>query len=708
MKKYALALSLAWTTGLCYSHVQADDNAEAWTLPEMVVTASRSPRDSMTEPWSIHSIDAVEASARLGIRTTADILKGLPSVMLQKTSNAQTSPYIRGFTGYRTLALIDGIRLNHAAFRSGPNQYWNTIDPYSIDTYELVLGPGSVLYGSDAVGGVLNALTLTPPRWTGEPAWDSHVRYRASDAENSHVGRLQTAIRPNERWGMTGGFTYKHFGDVRGGKQVGRQKRTGYDEFGFDGKMQYAISEDALLTVAHQSVRQEDAWRTHRTVYGAIHWRGLTHGSDLIHRFDQSRDLTYVRLDSDPALAGIDRFQITFSRHMHQEDGEVLRQDLRKTLDGFDVEALGGNVQMESSHIWGTLVYGADFYRDNVSSYAREYQDDEFTRIKLQGPVAGSARYDMGGFFAQNTTSLMNGFADLVLGLRYTHVQADARQVEDPATGNPIALKETWDATTGSVRLLLPVTVDRQHVVFAGITQSFRAPSIHDLTSFGIARSDEIEIPAPDLDTENFVTYELGWKSRTRAWRFQASYYYTDIDGLIVKTPTGAQREGFREVTKSNASDGYVHGVEGSLYWTGHPQWSAWIRGSWQEGRVDVLMDADGHDWRRDYISRIMPPTAQCGIRWQTQDGTYWVEAVGDFAAKANRLSEGDRLDSQRIPEGGTPGYAIPTLRIGTVTRFGLVLAASLENILNEDYRIHGSGLNEPGRNLILTAQHNF
>jgi len=86
----------------------------------------------------------------------------VPGVMVQKTGHGQGSPYIRGFTGFRTLLMIDGIRLNNAVFRDGPNQYWNTVDPFSIERLEVVKGPSSVLYGSDAIGGTVNVITRGP------------------------------------------------------------------------------------------------------------------------------------------------------------------------------------------------------------------------------------------------------------------------------------------------------------------------------------------------------------------------------------------------------------------------------------------------------------------------------------------------------------------------------------------------------------------
>jgi iron complex outermembrane receptor protein/hemoglobin/transferrin/lactoferrin receptor protein len=92
-------------------------------------------------------------------RSTPEALMGLPGVWVQKTNHGGGSPFIRGLTGQQTLILIDGIRLNNATFRSGPNQYFNTIDPQSIAQIEVLRGSGSVQYGSDALGGVVHVLT---------------------------------------------------------------------------------------------------------------------------------------------------------------------------------------------------------------------------------------------------------------------------------------------------------------------------------------------------------------------------------------------------------------------------------------------------------------------------------------------------------------------------------------------------------------------
>lgn len=128
-------------------------------LPPVVVTATRAERALQDMPQAGGVIEADTLAIEMAVRTLPDALKYEPGVMLQRTSHGQGSPYIRGFTGYRNLMMVDGIRLNNAVFRDGPNQYWNTVDALALNRIEIVRGPGSMLYGSDAVGGVVQAFS---------------------------------------------------------------------------------------------------------------------------------------------------------------------------------------------------------------------------------------------------------------------------------------------------------------------------------------------------------------------------------------------------------------------------------------------------------------------------------------------------------------------------------------------------------------------
>ena len=109
------------------------------------------------------------------VRTLPEALRESPGVSVQKTAHGQGSPKIRGLNGFHTLLLVDGIRINNSTWRSGNVEYWNTVDPYSLDRFELIRGAGSVLYGTDAVTGMGQAFTQGPDRF-GEGLWNRDQR----------------------------------------------------------------------------------------------------------------------------------------------------------------------------------------------------------------------------------------------------------------------------------------------------------------------------------------------------------------------------------------------------------------------------------------------------------------------------------------------------------------------------------------------------
>ncbi|MDI6774847.1 MAG: TonB-dependent receptor [Verrucomicrobiota bacterium] len=680
--------------------------AEA-VLPEMVVTPLRIARDVNSEPITVYRLDASDGALRQAVRSTPDALQGIPSVFAQKTSYGQGSPFLRGFTGFRTLCLIDGIRLNNSVFRDGPNQYWGTVDSLSVADYELIMGPASVMYGSDAVGGALNALPIRPPEFAGSPAWQGRLYGRRAGADASTVGRAQFGTRLSQSLGFVGGFSLKEFGDLKGGRDVGAQEHTGYRERDYDVRMDYRLGGDSTLTVAHQGVNQDGVWRTHRTIYG-IAWEGLQVGDEKAHTLDQRRGLTYLKYRGAKPNGPVNAVECALSRHVQTEDLYRVKKDDKSEEQGFDVTAWGGALQLRSDTSLGQWVYGTEYYFDDVSSYARKHKaDGRLDKVEIQGPVADDAAYQSLGVYVADTIRLLAGRLDVVPGARYTFARADADQVEDPVSGDRMTVEDDWNTVVGSLRFLVPLSDDRRHVVFAGASQGFRAPNLSDLTRLDIARSSEIETPSPDLDPEEYVAWEIGLKSRFERLTSRVGYYYTMIDKMILRAPTGRSIDEYAEVTKKNSGQGYIQGIELAETLRLTPQWSARVSAAWMDGQVDAYPTSDAVK-ERDYISRLMPPTAEVTLRRQTETGKYWCEAVGKLAAKADKLSADDERDIQRIPPGGTPGYAVCHVRAGARLIDGPGVTVALENVLDEDYRIHGSGVNEPGRNLVLAADWTF
>ena len=680
--------------------------AEVETLPEVVVTAMRAETELADVPYASRVVDR-EDLQQTAPRTTPDALRGLPSTMVQKTGYGQGSPYLRGFTGFRTLMMVDGIRLNNSTFRDGPNQYWNTVDPWSVARYETVMGPASVLYGSDAVGGAVNALTLAPPAWAGEPTYERTLAYRGATADESTQARAGIRARVTEKLGLAAGFTWKKFNDVRGGDDVGRQRHTGYDETDFDLRADYDLNENTTLTLAHQQVAQDDAWRTHSTFYG-IDWEGLKKGDDQKRSYDQDRALTYARLSAADLDGFVSAYRLTLSRQAQDEDLHRVRADGRRDESGVDVATWGASLELQSETDFGRWTYGVDYSRDEVDSDGRHVKADGTPgKTDVQGPVADDASYDLVGVFLQDTVPLFREALELTPGVRYTWAQLDADRVLDPVSGEAVSRVDDWDSVVGSLRALAPLGAARRHAVFAGVSQGFRAPNLSDLTRLDTARTDEIETPVDDLDPERFVSAEVGARADAAKLSAEIAAYYTWIEDLIVRAPTGEIIDEAREVTKRNAGNGYVAGVELTLGYQVAEDWHVRLMGSWMEGEVDAYPTSEPVAVRDD-VSRGMPLTGQAAVRWQPAGEPFWLEAVLDAAEKADRLSADDERDTQRIPPGGTPGYAVLTLRGGVTVLEDLALTLALENVADEDYRIHGSGVNEPGRNLVLQAEWTF
>ena len=691
------AMALTGTIGMA---------AEVETLPEVVVTALRAETALAEVPYASRVVDR-EDLQQTAPRATPDALRGLPSTMVQKTGYGQGSPYLRGFTGFRTLMMVDGIRLNNSTFREGPNQYWNTVDPWSVDRYEVVMGPASVLYGSDAVGGAVNALTLAPPAWAGAPTYERTLAYRGATADESTQARAGVRARVTEKLGLAAGFTWKKFNDVRGGDDVGRQRHTGYEETDFDLRADYDLNENTTLTLAHQQVAQDDAWRTHSTFYG-IDWEGLKAGDDQKRSYDQDRALTYARLAAAERDGFVDAYRLTLSRQAQDEDLHRVRADGRRDESGVDVTTWGASLELQSDTDFGRWTYGVDYSRDEVDSYGRHVKADGTPgKTDVQGPVADDASYDLVGAFLQDTVPLFREAVELTPGVRYTWAQLDANRVLDPVSGEAMSRADDWDSVVGSLRALAPLGAARRHAVYAGVSQGFRAPNLSDLTRLDTARTDEIETPVDDLDPERFVSAEVGARYDAEKLSAEIAAYYTWIEDLIVRAPTGEIVDEAREVTKRNAGNGYVTGVELTVGYQVAEDWHVRLMGSWMDGEADAYPTSDPVAVRDD-LSRLMPLTGQAAVRWQPAGALFWLEAVLDAAEKADRLSADDERDTQRIPPGGTPGYAVLTLRGGATVREDLTLTLALENVADEDYRIHGSGVNEPGRNLVLQADWTF
>ncbi len=673
---------------------------------EVVVTASAFADDPLDQPFSIDSLDLEQLRQRS--RTLPEALRRTPSVLMQKTAYGQTSPFIRGFTAFRNRLLVDGVPLNHAAMRDGPNQYWSTIDSLTVERLELVRGPSSVLYGSDGIGGTVNAVSrradISRPGFHVGGA--SFTRFAAPS--NSWTQRLETEISEGGEWGLLAGVTASDYDDLRAGS--GELPETGYREGGADFRVDRYLDNGMVLTLAGQTFRQRDVPRTHKTIF-AVPFQGSDIGNELRRDQDQVRDLVYGRLSWEDRGGFLDDGEITLSYHRHAEDRDRLRAPSgtsagnRRDRQGFDLVDLGLTARFQSApRASGTWSWGAEIHRQTADSFRDNFDAGLFTGSSIQGSIGDDATYTSLEAYLQNEI-LLDEAVSIIPGVRVSRFDFEVDRVDNPDPGGPavIGYEDDWTNLAASLRGVW--YVGEQTTVYGGLSQGFRAPNFSDLTS--LDATSAVETPTFGLEPEKYLQAELGTKGRHGRFGWQAAAYHTFIDDMIVQSPTGNLIGGTPEVQKDNVGDGYVQGIELSGTVALEDGWSIFADASWQQGEVDQVVFPGGSLVEAP-LTRVMPLQLQAGARWEDRQQGIWFEAWAWGMDNQDELALRDQTDTSRIPPGGTPGFTVVSMAGGIQLTERVALSLSLENLGDKDYRVHGSGLNAPGFQAVSTLEVSF
>ncbi len=697
MRKKAALILLA-----CQVPVLAQD-----FLDPMFVTASRLEQMESSAPYSTAYLDAdfIRENAR---RTLPEALQFTPGVLVQKTAHGHGSPFIRGFTGRQNLLLVDGVRINNSTFRSGPIQYWNTVDALAIDHLELIKSQGSVLYGSDAAGGTLNAFTKSSDfraRQDGQAYLGGSASYEfRTNGQGSHIGRLETETGIGGKFGIWLGLSTKDFGDIED-DAVGRMKNTGYPEQGVDFRADWELTADSTLTLAHQYLNQDAISRWHRTLDnpGWIHGKHIAAaGKWAANTYDQERSLTYLRHTGENPQSGsfIDRWSATLSWQKSADSEFQNRTPAENSLRAshIDVETLGLDLVLESSAGPGTWVYGLDFYHDEVDSSG--YRNNlAGTQFRESLPVADDSEYDLFGAFGQYVWK-PNEALEITTGARYTHAEAALGRFYDSMGKLQENEAAEWNSLVGSLRGLY--RIHPEWSLFGGVSQAFRAPNLDDLSGNLTSRAGNDSLGSTDIGPEEFLTYELGLRHNTNQTSLACSIFHTEVNDLITGVPVSS---GSNNTVTTNAADAYVYGVELEGAWRFHPQWTLSGFAAWQDARIQSPSYLGGPLEDKPQ-SRQLPLTGSIALRWTDPSEKFWIEGRLLAADTEDRITAADQAaDNQRIPTHGTPGYLVASLRAGWQVNDHLDLTCGLENLTDEDYRNHGSGQNEPGLGAILGAR---
>ena len=649
--------------------IALQDTVLSRTLSEIVITANRFGSVGINTPEAIKVAD--ELSIRENqLRTVPEALSITPGVFVQKTNHGGGSPFVRGLTGNQTLLLLDGVRLSNSTTRYGPNQYFNTIDVFSIEKMEVLRGSGSVQYGSDAIGGTIQAFSnqlIT----TDESLWGSSLltRFATHGMEQSIRGGVNYS---NNRIALRSGITWRNFGDIIGGDTTGKQSPTGYREFDYDLKGKINLTEKTSGTVLYQDVNQINVPVYHKVALEDY----------KINKMDpQKRKLAYLRVDQEMGTGLFKSLSATASYQNTRETREIQKNESSTLrIENDKVRSLGISAEavLETPEIWSGII-GIEVYNDLVNSTRTDITSGNSTEKRGLYPD-GSAMTSMAGFTV-NSFDLGNWI--VTAGARFnTYVI----KVDDEALG---LTKLTPSALVGNLALLRKLSSTSN--LFASLNTGFRAPNIDDLGTLGIV-DFRYETPNLDLKPESSVQYQIGYKYLDRKVRGEVYIYRNQLYNLITRSRVGEQYiEEYPVYQKENSDKSYIQGVETS--------WDYDFSNSWSF-HGDITYTYGQNITKNEPVRRIPPLFGRIAAEYN--QGSWLVNVEWLAAAKQGRLAQGDK-DDNRIPEGGTPGWSVFNINSSYTWKF-ITVDLSLRNILNADYRYHGSGVNGYGRSLLLTV----
>ena len=661
MMRRILYLLLLLSTGVT---AQSIDNAYT-TLDSVIVESRNIKVAEIANPFIVSSIAAKQIQQN-GARTTPEALMGVSGVFLQKTNHGGGSAFIRGLTGNQTLLVMDGIRINNATYRYGPNQYLNTIDMFTLKKIDILKGIGAIEFGSDAMGGVIQMETKQNSlKDIGKLHVSNTSKFVTHQMESTNRTEVQFA---QKKWDFIGGISFKNYGDIWGGGNIGKQTPTGYSENNYDLKTKIKIDNKQEITISSQNTAQKNI---------PIYHKILLENFRINQMDDQIHNLHYVKYKYKGNNKLVNELIVNTSIQRSIENRSIQKNNaviIRNENDTIHTTGVTAEIISKPTGFW-TINTGFDYYKDRVNSIASELNTSTSNQILKRGLYPNKSTYNNSSLFSIHYITA--GKFKLITGIRYNFLNI---KITDTDLGN-IALKPSALVTNFGINY----QVNKNNAVFGSFTSGYRAPNIDDLGTLGIV-DFRYEIPSYDLKPEKSLNVEIGYKFNSQKRNFTVSMFNMQLKDIIARVIVdGKVINGYNVYNKKNIESSYIKGAEFSYSQVLHSGFVVQTNATYTYGQSVS---------KNEPMRRIPPFFGQTSIAWNHKNMT--LACRHQFAGNQTRLAKGD-MDDNRIGKNGTPGWN--TLNIdASIALKHLDININLMNLLNEKYKTHGSGVFGMGR----------
>ena len=711
------------------------------TMEEVVLSASRFEEKKKDVAQKIQVIRSKDIQL-MNQSSTADVLANTGNVFVQKSQLGGGSPIIRGFETNKVLLVVDGIRMNNAIYRGGHIQNVITLDNSIMERVEVLYGPGSVVYGSDALGGVMSFTTKNPMFSTSSKVLVKGGAYtRYFSAANGYAANAHVSLG-NKHLASITSFTYSKFNDLRQGAR--RQAFVG--NFGsrpwyvqrINGVDSMVMNTDTNLQVG-SGYSQYDILQKFLIKQKG----GITHSlnfqlsnSSTIDRYDrltqvngnvprfaewyygpQFRMLAAYALEQRKKTMFYDLAKGTLAYQNIEEsrmDRRFKKDFLNHRKENLDILTL--NIDFFKKIGAHELRYGADGFFNSVKSTAfqRDILADTIAPLDTRYPDGGSSMYSF-ALFGTHTWEISEKVI-LNDGIRFNYVGLSS-QFNDttffPFPFNDINQRNA--AVNGNLGVIVLPSDDLRITVNA--STGFRAPNVDDLTKVFESIPGKVVVPNPGLKSEYSYTADIGMSYLlSKGIRASVNGYFTYlINSLTVSKGAFNGQDSViydgqtsEVLTTTNAGKGFVTGLEGTLYGKLNENFAIAATVNYTFGRI--LLEQQTIEGRDSLMPRDHIPPLFGKFSLTFNKGRIRSEFFMNYSAwkllKDYNLNGEDNY-AYALPE-GMPSWYTVNVRVGYIFNKNMMLQVACENILDRNYRNFASNISAPGRNFIVTLRGNF
>jgi hemoglobin/transferrin/lactoferrin receptor protein len=728
MRKIALLSALLY---ISMNVIGQSDTTETKTLGEVVLSANKWGQKINEVPNKIVKINKPDI-LRNNPQTTADLLGQSGQVFIQKSQLGGGSPMIRGFATNRILLVVDGVRMNNAIYRSGNLQNVISIDPLSLETAEIIFGPGSLIYGSDAIGGVMDFHTLEAKFSTDKKMLvNGNVVGRYSTANKEKTGHIDLNLGW-KKWSFLSSFSHSDFDNLKMGKNGGQdsylrpeyverinnkdsivknrdpriQRFSGYDQLNFLQKVRFKPNAtwDIQYSFTYSGTGAHPRYdRLIQYRMGALRYAEWTY-DDMLWRMH-----TLVILHSKKTKLH-DQFRFTTAYQSYEEariDRTRANNNRNKQVE--QVGAINFNLDATKNIGKGELFYGAEYVHNKVASLGERTNIATNVVTPMVSRYPDGSTWSTAGIYGSYKLNFATKFT-LTTGLRYSHNTLDAT-FDTTFIKFPYLKAELSDgALTGNAGLVFRPAEGWQ--VNGNISTGYRMPNVDDIGKLFESAPENVTVPNPDLGPEYAWNFEVGVvKNIPNKFRFELNGFHTILNNAIVRRPTtfnGQDSIIFNGVKSrvealQNVAKATVSGIQLSVEYS-------FIKGLSLQTHMNFISGKETDDVNNVQVPLRHAPPFYGSTLLRYRIKKIFVEASAFYNGEIKNAdlapSEQAKTDIYAKDANGkpySPGWYTLNLKAAYQLIQNLSVSAGWENITNQRYRPYSSGIVAAGSNFIIS-----